>query len=513
MPSKKLVVAPKAIVVDPMVIASLTRSTFATELSSISLVPTASLAISSESTEFAAKDKESVTSAVPSNETAGAVASPLALKLRAVSIAVADEAFPLNAPVKLAEETLVKPVTVVVIVPSDISVLPRTKPSLVKSSLSTLPFAISAEPTAPVAISSESTAPVAISSEATEFASKDNTRSTFPVPSNETAWAVASPLALKLRAFCKAVAVPAFPETLPVTLPETLPLRSPVKLVEETLAKPVTVVVVVPSDISVLPRTKPSLVKSTLATLPFTISAEATELSERETARSTFAVPLNDTAAAVVASPLTLKSRAVSIAVADEAFPLNAPVKLVEETLAKPVTVVVVVPSDISVLPRTKPSLVKSTLATLPFTISAEATELSAIESTRSTFPVPSNETAGAVASPLALKLRAVSSAVAVEAFPVKSAVIPLVTVSVSPVASVNSNSLASNSPAWMSPAMMSSACKSSIDASSASRSEAKTSWAPMKLAVRASISKSVSPSSTEATSASRVNSSPVRFQ
>ena len=319
------------------------------------------------------------------------------------------------------------------------SVLPRTKPSLIKSSLATLAFAISSVPTASIAISAEPTASVAISSKSTEFVAKDICRSTFPVPLNETAWAVASPLTLKSRAVSSADAVPAFPEASPS--------KSPTKLVDVTLVKPATVVVVVPSDMSVLPRTKPSLVKSALSTLPSTISAEATELSERETAKSTLSVPLNDTAAAVVASPLTLKSRAVSIAVADEAFPLNAPVKLSEETLVKPVTAVVVVPSDMSVLPRTKPSLVKSSLATLPFTISAEATELSAIESTRSTFPVPSNETAGAVASPLALKLRAVSSAVAVEAFPFKLPVITPVTVRFVPVPLVNSIVLASNVP------------------------------------------------------------------
>ena len=337
---------------------------------------------------------------------------------------------------------------------------------------------------------------------------KDSCSSTFPVPSNETAGAVASPLALKLRAVASAVAVPAFPETLP----ETSPVRSPEKLSEETLVKPVTVVVVVPSDMSVLPRTKPSLVKSSFATLPFSISAEATELSERETAKSTFAVPLNDTAAAV-ASPLTLKSRAVSIAVADEAFPLNAPVKLSEETLVKPVTVVVVVPSDISVLPRTKPSLVKSSLATLPSTISAEATELSAKESARSTFPVPSNETAWAVASPLALKLRAVSSAVAVEALPFKLPVMTPVTVRFVPVPLVNSIVLASNVPTLISPAITSSAWRSSTSASSAERSEATTSCAPMKSAVMLSTSISVPFNSRFVMPASTVNSPFARFQ
>ena len=390
------------------------------------------------------------------------------------------------------------------VVPSDISVLPRTKPSLVKSALATLPFTISSEPTALVAISSEPTASVAISSESTEFIAKDICRSTFPVPSNETAGAVASPLALKFRAVASAVAVPAFPEALPS--------KSPTKLVDETLVKPVTVVVVVPSDISVLPRTKPSLVKSSLATLPFTISAEATELSAMESTRSTFPVPSNETAWAV-ASPLTLKSRAVSIAVAVDAFPLNAPVKLVDETLVKPVTVVVVVPSDISVLPRTKPSLVKSSLATLPFTISAEATELSAMESTRSTFPVPSNETAWAVASPLALKSRAVSSAVAVEALPFKLPVMTPVTVRFVPVPLVNSSVLASKVPTLISPAITSSAWRSSTSASSAERSEATTSCAPMKSAVMLSTSISVPFNSRFVMPASTVNSPFARFQ
>ena len=293
------------------------------------------------------------------------------------------------------------------VVPSDISVLPRTKPSLVKSALATLPSTISAEPTASVAISAEPTASVAISSESTEFIAKDSCRSTFPVPSNETAWAVASPLALKLRAFCKAVAVPAFPEALPS----------------------------------------------------------------------------------------------------------KSPTKLVDETLVNPVTVVVVVPSDISVLPRTKPSLVKSSLATLPSTISAEATELFAKESSRSTFPVPSNETAWAVASPLALKSRAVSSAVAVEALPFKLPVMTPVTVRFVPVPLVNSNVLASKVPTLISPAITSSAWRSSTSASSAERSDATTSCAPIKSAVMLSRSMSVPSNSMFVTPASTVSSPFARFQ
>ena len=72
--------------------------------------------------------------------------------------------------------------------------------------------------------------------------------------------------------------------------------------------------------------TEPSA-RSAVATVPSAISSEATEPVARLMAKSTFAVPSKETPAAVVASPLTENSRAVSKAVAESALPFKSPVK------------------------------------------------------------------------------------------------------------------------------------------------------------------------------------------
>ena len=48
---------------------------------------------------------------------------------------------------------------------------------------------------------------------------------TLPEPLNDIAPAVISPVIEKFLEFCKVVAEPAFPETVPVTLPVTGPLN------------------------------------------------------------------------------------------------------------------------------------------------------------------------------------------------------------------------------------------------------------------------------------------------
>ncbi len=122
---------------------------------------------------------------------------------------------------------LVVPVIVSVSPPAKVSVVPLSaaisKPVAI--------VAVVAAVTKPLALTVRTGICVAEPTEPTSLLTVANVvlNATAPVPSKETAAAVASPVTLKLRALASAVAVSALPVTSPVTLPVRSPVTSPVR--------------------------------------------------------------------------------------------------------------------------------------------------------------------------------------------------------------------------------------------------------------------------------------------